>query len=336
MIKLAQQAGEEQSASETRSGGDNEEESNQPSEESGVDDTKKDKDYVPPADWRDDGDDSDDGNDGNDGNGAATRKFNEQKNARDAGSWVLINFWSIQSKQEKLKGLLKKNKDVLIITETWIKNEKEMDQVLRDILIEKYNFVLFPREENKRGGGVAILFLKTLYEGKKINLISAKHFEYVAVELEQTGYQPVLVIGVYRPPPKTEFKDFRPEFESLLQDVSAKCKDCIILAGDFNIWFDENLEDKYKKYKTEFSSLLNKYSLTQHVKSPTHKEGHTLDLVISRNVEVSGLSVRNDDIADHCSIYFNATPKPKRRKQGEAEENEDEDESTKRLKNIEE
>lgn len=335
MIKLAQQAGEEQSASETRSGGDNEEESNQPSEESGVDDTKKDKDYVPPADWRDDGDDSDDGNDRNDsddGNGAATRKFNEQKNARDAGSWVLINFRSINNKEEKLKGLLKKNKDVLIITETWIKNEKEKDQVLRDMLTEEYDFVQFPREE-KTGGGVAILFLKTLYEDKKINLISAKHFEYVAVELEQTGYQPVLVIGVYRRPPKTEFKDFLREFKSLLQDVSAKCKDCIILAGDFNIWVDKNLENNYK---TEFSSLLNEYSLTQHVNSPTHKKGHTLDLVISRNVEVSDLSVRNDDIADHCSIYFNATPKPKRRKQGEAEENEDEDESTKRLKNIEE
>lgn len=325
MIKLAQQAGEEQSASETRSGGDNEEESNQPSEESGVDDTKKDKDYVPPADWRDDSDD---------GNGAATRKFNEQKNAGDAGSWVLINFRSIKSKEEKLKGLLEKNKDVLIITETWMKNEKEKhkDQVLQDMSTEEYNFVQFTREE-KTGGGVAILFLKTLYKGKKINLISAKHFEYVAVELEQTGYQPVLVIGVYRPPSRTEFNKFLLEFKSLLRGVSAECKDGIILAGDFNIWFDKKLKDKYK---TDFLSILNKNSLKQHVNSPTHKGGHTLDLVISRNVKVSDLSVRNDDIADHCSIYFNATPKPKRRKQCEAEENEDEDKHTKQMKKSEE
>lgn len=249
VIKLAQQAGEEQSASETRSGGDNEEESNQPSEESGVDDTKKDKDYVPPADWRDDSDD---------GNGAAKRKFNEQKNAGDAGSWVLINFRSIKGKKEKLKGLLEKNKDVLILTETWMKNEKEKDQVLRDMLPKEYKFVQFTREENKRGGGVAILFLKTLYKGKKINLISAKHFEYVAVRLKRTDYQPVLVIGVYRPP-QTKFKDFRPEFESLLQDVSAKCKDCIILAGDFNIWLDKKLKNKTKKkIKKRFLSILKK------------------------------------------------------------------------------
>lgn len=329
MIKLAQQAGEEQPASETRSGGDNEEESNQPSEESSVDDTKKDKDYVPPADWRDDGDDAD---------SAAKRKFNEQKNAGDAGSWVLINFRSIKNKEEKLTDLLEKNKDVLIITETWIKNEKDKhkDQVLRDMLTEEYNFVQFTREE-KPGGGVAILF-KTLYKSKEINLISAKHFEYVAVELERTGYQPVLVIGVYCPP-QTKFKDFQSEFESLLQDVSAKCKDGIILAGDFNIWFDKKFKDKYKykyKYKIKFLSILNNNSLKQHVNSPTHKQGHTLDLVISRNGDVSDLSVRNDDIADHCSIYFNATPKPKHRKQSEAEENEDEDEPTKRLKNSEE
>lgn len=333
MIKLAQQAGEEQPASETRSGGDNEEESNQSSEESGVDDTKKDKDYVPPADWRDDGDDGDDSDDSNDGDDAAKRKFNEQKNAGDAGSWVLINFRSIKKKEEKFKGLLEKNKDVLILTETWIKNEKKKhkDQVLQDMLTEEYNFVQFTREKKKRGGGVAILF-KTLYNGKKINLISAKHFEYVAVELERTGYQPVLVIGVYRPP-KTKFKDFQSEFESLLQDVFAKCKDDIILAGDFNIWFDKELNDKTKRLVlSRFSSILNKNSLKQHVNSPTHERGHTLDLVISRNVEVSDLSVRNDDIADHCSIYFDATPKPKHRKQSEAEENEDEDKPTKQMK----
>lgn len=77
--KLAPQAREEQPAPETRSGGGNEEESNQGNEESGVDDTERDKDYEPSTpnstDTRDDnsGDDS-------------------ECDAGDNGSWVLINF----------------------------------------------------------------------------------------------------------------------------------------------------------------------------------------------------------------------------------------------------
>lgn len=257
---------------------------------------------------------------------------------------MLINFRSIgqtnEIKKNEFDNLLKKKKDVLIITETWVKEDgnKKPDQVLQELLTEDYRFFQFTRE-NKIGGGVAILFLRT-FEGKKMDWssVNPKHFEYVAAELKRDGDQPVLVIGVYRPSAHTsttrkEFDEYLVEFESLLQEASIKFNGCIILAGDFNIWFDENLNQK----QTHFMNLLKKYNFEQHVKGPTNNHGHTLDLVFSRNVEVSDLTVKNDNISDHCSIYFNVTPKPKhRRKQFEAGENEDEDEPTKRVKNREE
>ena len=45
-------------------------------------------------------------------------------------------------------------------------------------------------------------------------------------------------------------------------------------------------------------------SLTQHVRSPTHIQGHILDLVISRNSDniIQGRPISDRYISDHCSV----------------------------------
>ena len=43
----------------------------------------------------------------------------------------------------------------------------------------------------------------------------------------------------------------------------------------------------------ELSALLDTFGLLQHVKGPTHTRGHTLDLVISKGVDISSVDVKD-------------------------------------------
>ena len=70
-------------------------------------------------------------------------------------------------------------------------------------------------------------------------------------------------------------------------------------------------------------------NVRQHVEEPTHRTGHTLDLLITRNVDISELFVRDNRISDHYSVYFTATPASKDPK---TEEDKDQDEQAKRFK----
>ena len=51
----------------------------------------------------------------------------------------------------------------------------------------------------------------------------------------------------------------------------------LLIVGDFNIH-----DDPPNNESQGFLDILNANGLTQHVTSPTHQKGHTLDLVITR------------------------------------------------------
>ena len=83
----------------------------------------------------------------------------------------------------------------------------------------------------------------------------------------------------------------------------------LVIAGDFNFHFDDlNHRDGPK-----FTDLLESVNLIQHVKSPTHRHGHTLDLIITRKEEdmIADVQVLADVYSDHrvicCKINH---PKP--------------------------
>ena len=45
--------------------------------------------------------------------------------------------------------------------------------------------------------------------------------------------------------------------------------------------------------------------LSQHVEGPTHKCGHTLDIVLTRDSEsLASIEVRNDLLSDHYTVFF--------------------------------
>ena len=53
------------------------------------------------------------------------------------------------------------------------------------------------------------------------------------------------------------------------------------MAGDFNF----HVEDDRDSAASRFLDLLEAFNLRQHISEPTHKSGHTLDLIITRAKE---------------------------------------------------
>ena len=108
---------------------------------------------------------------------------------------------------------------------------------------------------------------------------------------------------IYRPPysdkrkvPTTVF--FR-EFSDYLEPVLL-CKEQILFAGDLSIHID-NLHDSDA---LKFADLFESFWVQQHVKGSTHKEGHTLNLIITHCSEIVLAAPPKVDqsIVDHASV----------------------------------
>ena len=87
-----------------------------------------------------------------------------------------------------------------------------------------------------------------------------------------------------------------------------------MIAGDFNFHVD-NITDKTSQ---DFLGLIDSFNLKQHVFSPTHRAGHTLDLLITRADDdlVASLSTYDADFSDHfvgnCNLNIEKPSFPKK------------------------
>ena len=134
--------------------------------------------------------------------------------------------------------------------------------------------------ENKRGGGVAILYKKCL--GVKAGEASTSRylsFEFAFTTLTLKSKRRLLLVCVYRNQ-EIQFSVFYDEFNSFMGKVFTK-GDIIMLVGDFNIWVD--VEDNADAIK--FLNCMNSYGLTQFIHEPTHRNGHTLDHVYLNDMQ---------------------------------------------------
>ena len=68
-----------------------------------------------------------------------------------------------------------------------------------------------------------------------------------------------------------------------------------IIVGDFNVHFDDEMKPQ------PLRNLPESFNMLQHVHSPIHKTGHTLDLVISHDTDnlVPSVVVYSDSMSDH-------------------------------------
>uniref|UniRef100_A0A4W3H811 Reverse transcriptase domain-containing protein n=1 Tax=Callorhinchus milii TaxID=7868 RepID=A0A4W3H811_CALMI len=106
------------------------------------------------------------------------------------------------------------------------------------------------------------------------------------------------------PAPKTS-PTFISDISTLLTSLCL-CSDRLIILGDFNLHFTPSCS-----ISSDFSSLLSSLNLSLHINSPTHSHGHPLDLVITRGLSVSDVTITDKAISDHHFISFTtSTPLP--------------------------
>ena len=209
-----------------------------------------------------------------------------------------VNARSIRNKTARIQQHIESlDLDVLTITETKAKDALGGDDHLRRACPPGYSFLHTAREK-RNGGGVAIIHRRTIgVAGSKAasECRSFSSFEFVGALLcVHSIYIDLLVI--YRPP-LNSISLFLEEFTSLLERLAPSTTKTLIV-GDFNIYLD-----KSSSVPEEFCSLIRSFGWVQHAEGPTHTDGHTLDLVISRaadnlvaSCDVAGI------FSDHLAI----------------------------------
>ena len=164
-----------------------------------------------------------------------------------------------------------------------------------------YNFMSAIRE-NKKGGGIASI-VNASFQCRQSSFSDFVSFEYLSTIIK--GSPQIILLIIYRPP-KHSPKVFLEELSEILSGICLEY-DCVIISGDFNL----HVDNPENSYASELLSLLDTLHLTQHLEGPTHSLGHTLDLVITKVVDIS-LTVRDLALSDHSCIFFDVSMSPQK------------------------
>ena len=216
-----------------------------------------------------------------------------QSECRRPLSVILQNMRSVRNKAVAMhEQIVDCNVDIALLTETWL---KETDSsVINDLTPPGYSYLGMIRVA-KAGGGIGILHKdEIIIKVRQSPTMST--FEHLVLQSKYT-----CIIILYRLP-DTDMKFFLQEFGDVLGEISSVPGN-LIIAGDFNIYVDNSKREGV----TEFAQILDQHELEQNVVGVTHKRGHNLDLVITRQGEdtVRDVHIVNRHISDHYSIDFN-------------------------------
>ena len=178
---------------------------------------------------------------------------------------------------------MSQNVDVLALTETWLCDGPDDLIVINNSVPPGYHIHCVNRQ-HKRGGGVALIYKKDItFKDEQLTSIDRfSQFELLdcCIKINKISTR---VVVVYRPPivGNIQYEEFAREW-SLYLERFIEVQEELLIVGDFNIHVDtvNSLSDS-------FTNILDANCLKQHVDQPTHRKGHTLDLVITR--DTSGL-----------------------------------------------
>jgi hypothetical protein len=231
---------------------------------------------------------------------------NRQK-VKPAVSVCLLNAQSVRNKTTSLSDyVIDQDIDVMPLTETWLKPDNEDQVVIGNLCPNGYKLEHKPRTNGQSSGGVGILYRQT-YRIHVSESESFKSFEHIDAILT-AGSVAIRIIVIYRPWPTkangSSLSLFYEEFATFL-DKHVITSGHLLLLGDLNFHLDDPADS------VKFKSLLDSYDLQQHVTGPTHRSGHTLDLVITRiNDDIvwnssSPITAVDKGLSDHFPVHFN-------------------------------
>lgn len=111
----------------------------------------------------------------------------------------------------------------------------------------------------------------------------------------------LVVLVIYRPGGEVVDSQFYDELTVILEQLAAySCP--VVVTGDLNL----HLDVADGKDTRRFQQLLDTFGLSQSVLGPTHRDGHTLDVVITRDdLPQPTIDVRpSDEYSDHSLVLF--------------------------------
>ena len=187
--------------------------------------------------------------------------------------------------------------DIMLLSETWLRSRKNNVTAIVDEFGYSLHHTIRKHRAKETGGGVGVLVKKTL-NAKQIKTTKFQTFEHHALKINVVGNTWITFVSIYRLDYEPIDKFFT-EFTQLLQmTISEKC----IIAGDINIHCD-NADDRHTK---QLKNLLEAFNLTQFISEPTHKKGHTLDVVIARleDTAIGDVEVEDSGLSDHYLLGF--------------------------------
>ena len=221
--------------------------------------------------------------------------------------------WNARSVKNKISSLcdliISEHIDICAVTETWLTRNDPF--ILADLVNTLQDYTVYSLPRASRGGGVAVIARKGL--GVKENKNSSISLSFEILDLTITsGNKQFRLITIYRPRAtkknKLTTQLFFSKFSKLLEDLIATPHK-LMLTGDFNFHVDnpDNTEAR------NFLDLLNSAGFEQHFDGPTHCDGHTLDLIITRNHDnfTANLRILPELPSDHRGVLCNIDlPRP--------------------------
>lgn len=210
----------------------------------------------------------------------------------DPTRFALVNARTLANKTFILKDFFTShNLDFLCVTETWL-SDGELSS-FSELLPPNCSYFNSPRTTG-RGRGVATA-CKSTFHCRQLSPVTFSSFELNMFELGSS--HPVLCAVIYRPPKYN--RNFVNDFSEFLAEIMPKY-DKVLILGDMNI----HVCCPTKPLAKDFLNLLDAFNVLQSVTGPTHKYGHTLDLVLSYGLPVYNLQIYDAIFSDHMPVLF--------------------------------
>ena len=204
-----------------------------------------------------------------------------------------INPWSVCNKSATINDFITEHDiDLLAISETWLTGTASDEPTIASLLPDGYAIIHSPR--GTRGGGTALVHRESLAVAR-VNVQQPISFEVLECTVKTRIM--VRICVVYQPQRTAQFLD---EFTSYIANI-VNAPGNLLVMGDFNLHVDDNADRSAREFLSSMTSL----GLKQHVTAPTHRSGHTLDLVLSP--PDSPLDIRCDSrdccLSDHFAVF---------------------------------